>query len=227
MNKIEGIYNILLEKYKEQGWWPLFNHKTNKIEYHPKDYSYPKTEEERFEICVGAILTQNTSWMNVEKAIKNLKENNILNTKKILELKEKELALLIKSSGYHNQKAKKLKKFTEFYIKNNISRDKLLKIWGIGPETADSILLYAYKKQYFVIDAYTKRILSRIGLCDKNVSYNELQSLIEKSTKKDYRTYNEFHALLVKLGKDICKTKPLCKKCPLNKICKTGMKNNI
>ncbi len=221
MEKIEDIYKLLLKNFGYQGWWPLLNYKTNKIEYHPEDYSYPKIEEEIFEICIGAILTQNTSWKNVEKAIKNLKQNKALNPKTILKIKENELALLIKSSGYHNQKAKKLKDFTKFYIKNknDITRGSLLNIWGIGPETADSILLYAYKKPYFVIDAYTKRIFSRIGLCDKNISYSELQELIQKLIKRDYRICNEYHALLVKLGKDICKTKPLCRMCPLNKIC--------
>ena len=221
MGKIEDIYKILLENFGYQGWWPLLNYKTNKIEYHLKDFSYPKTEEEKFEICIGAILTQNTSWLNVEKAIKNLKQNNALDVNSIERLKEKELALLIKSSGYHNQKSKKLKAFVKFYNNKNkkITRESLLNIWGIGPETADSILLYAYKKPFFVIDAYTKRIFSRIGLCNKNISYSELQELIQKSIKKDYRIYNEYHALLVKLGKDICKTKPLCRMCPLNKMC--------
>ncbi|MBS3133958.1 endonuclease III domain-containing protein [Candidatus Woesearchaeota archaeon] len=225
MNSIRKIYNILIKEFKEQGWWPISSLKNkegiDENGYHHKSYYYPETDEQIFEICVGAILTQNTSWKNVEKAITNLKQNNSLSVNSILELNQNKLAELIKSSGYHNQKARKLKEFAKFYIKNknNIHREELLRVWGIGPETADSILLYAFRKEYFVIDTYTKRIFLRIGLCSQKISYNEFQSLIQNSIKKDYKIYNEYHALLVKLGKETCKTKPLCFKCLLKSTC--------
>ncbi|MBI2672417.1 endonuclease [Candidatus Woesearchaeota archaeon] len=213
INKILEIYNILLKEFRHQGWWPI-NQK-----YLPADYSKPETEEEILEICLGTILTQNTSWKNVEKALVNLQKNNLFNLKNLQKIDVKKLAEIIKSSGYNNQKARKIKEFINFLeSKKEITRENLLKIWGIGPETADSILLYVYKKPYFVIDAYTKRIFNRLGF--KEAKYEELQNLFIKNLEKNHRIYNEYHALLVKLGKDICKTKPLCDKCPLNKICK-------
>ena len=212
MNKIQKVYNILLKEFKHQGWWPI------NLKYLPEDYSKPGTEEEILEICFGAILTQNTSWKNVEKALINLQKNNLFNLKKLQKIDVKKLAEIIKSSGYNNQKARKIKEFINFLeSKKGITRENLLNVWGIGPETADSILLYSYKKPYFVIDAYTKRIFNRLGF--KETRYEDLQNLFTKNLEKDYKIYNEYHALLVKLGKDVCKTKPLCHKCPLNKDC--------
>lgn len=161
------------------------------------------------------ILTQNTSWKNVEKAIKNLKEKNFLNKETIQNIPEKELALLIRPAGYYNQKARKLKAFVKF--DGRITRENLLNIWGLGPETVDSILLYAYNKPIFVIDAYTKRVMNRLGY--KEQTYDELQSLFMKSLPEDTQLFNEFHALLVELGKNYCKTKPLCEECPIKKDC--------
>lgn len=176
------------------------------------------------------ILTQNTNWKNVEKAIFNLNKHNLINVEKIKKIKNKKLALIIKSSGYHNQKAKKLKNFCSFlldsynsdiylFFKNNIKklRKELLEINGIGPETADSIMLYAAQKPIFVIDAYTKRIMNRIGI--KEETYDELQNLFMKNLKSNEKVFNEYHALLVELGKNICKKKPLCIECPINNQC--------
>ena len=140
---LKSIYDKLYKEHGPQGWWPINN------KYNKKDFS-EKTEQEKFEISVGAILTQNTSWKNVEKALNRLRENNTLNRKTIKNISQEELAELIKSSGYHNQKARKLKEFTEF--NKEITRENLLTIWGIGQETADSILLYAYNQPIFVID---------------------------------------------------------------------------
>jgi len=195
--KLLSIYNSFLKKHGYQGWWP-----TNS-RYHPKDYEHPYTQEEIFEISMGAILTQNTSWKNVEKAINSLKENNLSSPKKILDAPIDMLAETIKSSGYYNQKAKKLKKFAKFFLENENktpSRDSLLEIWGIGKETADSILLYAYKQPYFVIDNYTKRIFNKF--LNLNIEpYDEWQNLFHKSLQKDYKIFNEFHALIVAEGK--------------------------
>lgn len=200
MDKINNIYNILFKEYSQRNWWPT------------------KTSNKRFEISIGAILTQNTNWKNVEKAINNLIENKLLSKESISKIETKKLAKIIKSSGYHNQKAKKLKEFIKFLdSKKEINRNNLLNVWGIGKETADSILLYAYNKKIFVIDAYTKRIFNRIGFNEQD--YDELQNLFMNNLKKDVDLYKEYHALLVEHGKNICKTKPLCNKCCLNKIC--------
>jgi len=210
-DKIIQIYNILLKEYGSQGWWPINN------KYKTKD---KLTEKEKFEICIGAILTQNTSWKNVEKALNNLRINNLLNKKSIENLDIRKLAELIKSSGYNNQKAKKLKEFINFInSKEQITRDNLLKIWGIGKETADSILLYAHKKPVFVIDSYTKRIFSRLGLCNEKIEYDDLQDVFHNNLKSNHKLFNEYHALLVEHAKRYCKTKPECKNCPLNKEC--------
>ena len=227
MNQIKQIYNILLKKYSHQNWWPV----TLEIELTPKYHkNIILTEKQQLEICFGAILTQNTNWKNVEKAIIELNKNKLIDVNEILKIKNEKLAKIIKSSGYHNQKAKKLKNFCEFLsknyngklrllFKNNIEtlRKELLAINGIGPETADSIILYAAKKPIFVIDAYTKRIFSRIGFREK--TYDEFQHLFMKNMQNSEKLFNEYHALIVELGKNICKKQPLCEKCPVNSYC--------
>ncbi len=211
MNKIEKTYKILFNEYGEQGWWPIRN------VYAARD---KLTNEERFEIILGAILTQNTSWNNVKKALDKLSENNALNIKSIRKLPLKNLALLIKSSGYHNQKAKKLKELVKFlYSNKSINRVNLLSVWGIGNETADSILLYAYNLPYFVIDSYTKRIFSRIGLCEKDVSYDKLQKLFYDNLENNPELFNEYHALIVEHAKRFCRKKPECSNCVLKNNC--------
>ncbi len=221
------IYNGLLGHFGQQHWWPV----TLEGEFTPKYHkNINLNEKQKLEICFGAILTQNTNWKNVEKAIYQLNKNNLINIKKILNINNKKLAEIIKSSGYHNQKAKKLKNFCRFVLNNyngslknlfnnNIEklRKQLLSLNGIGPETADSISLYAAKKPIFVVDAYTKRIMNRIGYEER--TYGELQALFHENLPNNERLFNEYHALLVKLGKDICKKIPLCNKCPINKYC--------
>lgn len=209
MNKINLIYNKLYKSFGPQHWWPV------------------TSDNARLEIIIGAILTQNTAWKNVKRAIENLKKNNLINIKKINHINRKELANLIKSSGYYNEKAKKLKNIANFLSKNSIERfkklsieelrKKLLEIKGIGPETADSMILYAFNKPIFVIDAYTKRIFERLGY--KQRTYDELQKLFHKNLESDYKIFNEYHALLVELGKNYCKKKPDCEKCPIIKCC--------
>ena len=184
-----------------------------------------------FEIIVGAILTQNTAWKNVAKAIENLKQKDLLHPKKMNLVNEKSLALAIRSSGYYNMKAKKLKAFLNFFYEEyqgsikkmkreslEILREKLLNVHGIGPETADSILLYALEKPSFVVDAYTKRIFSRHDLFSEKISYDEVRNLFMKNLEKDSYLYNEYHALIVYIGHHYCKTNPLCEKCPWNWI---------
>lgn len=198
--KTREVYNKLEKNYGKQGWWPTIS--SNK----------------HFEIIVGAILTQNTSWKNVEKAIKNLDKFNFLRKDTIKQLDEELLGQLIKSSGYFKQKARKLKNFVEFLDSGmEITRKNLLSIWGIGKETADSILLYAYDKPIFVIDAYTMRIMKRLGFKFKD--YDELQELFMKELPSNVKLFNEFHALFVKLGKEVCNNKPLCENCCLKEKC--------
>ena len=204
------IYNLLYKAFGPQHWWP---------------------GETPFEIAVGAILTQNTNWGNVEKAINNLKKQKSLNAKTLHNMADKKLALLIKPAGYYNIKTKRLKNFLDFFTnhyKGSIEkmktedkealREKLLNINGIGPETADSILLYALEKPIFVIDAYTKRVLKRHNVVSEKADYYELQEIFHKNLPQDTTLFNEFHALFVKLGKDFCRTKPRCEACPLKGI---------
>lgn len=205
------IYDALEEEYSFQNWWPTIS--TNR----------------KFEIIIGAILTQNTSWNNVEKAIKNLDKFNFLRKDAIKQLNENELGELIRSSGYYKQKAKKLKKIIEFLdSKKEINRENLLQVWGIGKETADSILLYAYEKPIFVIDAYTKRIFSRIGIVsNENIEYDELQKIFMNNLESNLGLFKEYHALIVKLGKEVClKKKPKCEECCLKEICRFGRLNS-
>ena len=198
-----NLYDNLLKKYGKQGWWPLYNKISGKFEYFAGN---PKNERQKLEICLGAILTQGTNWKNVEKALLNLTKNNLIDKNKLNKISLKKLSLLIKSSGYYKQKARKIKEFIKFLnSEKEITRENLLDIWGIGPETADSILLYAYNKPYFVIDAYTKRIFSRLGYCKEDIKYEELQNLITNKIPKDVDLYKEFHALLVKHGKNLSK----------------------
>lgn len=207
-DRIANIYKLLYKKYGPQGWWP---------------------GDSQLECILGAILTQNTSWQNVEKAIGNLKKLDLLSIEKLTLLTTNELAQLIRSSGYFNQKAIKIKNFITFLYENyqgdikimfqeEISelRDKLLQIKGIGPETADCIMLYGGNKPVFVIDTYTYRILSRHGLVPEQTSYDEMQELIMDSLTQDAQIFNEYHALIVRTGKEHCrKQNPICAGCPL------------
>lgn len=196
--RLLAIYKELFKKHNYQGWWPI------KGKYHPQDYSYPKNKNEIFEIIIGAILTQNTNWKNTEKALQNLREENIISPEKIIKISHEELSELIKSSGYFNQKTKKLKAFAEFYIKSEgkiPTREELLKVWGIGKETADSILLYAYKQPYFVIDAYTKKLMKKYFNIEND--YDKLQEFFHNNLLRDYKLFNEFHALIVAEGKNL------------------------
>lgn len=208
MKNLIKIYQRLYKVFGPQHWWP---------------------GDTPFEIAVGAILTQNTNWGNVEKAISNLKKQNALSAKAIHEMTVRKLSELIRPAGYFNIKAKRLKCFIEFLMNDyhgsmkrmknedmHSLRKKLLSINGIGPETADSILLYAMEKPIFVIDAYTKRVLSRHGFMEHDEPYEKFQELFHSSLKEGVKLFNEYHALFVRVGKTHCKLKnPLCDKCPL------------
>jgi len=211
MVKIQTIYQRLYKAFGPQNWWP---------------------GEDSLEIIAGAILTQNTAWTNVEKAIRNLKEQGLLSARGLRDVPLEDLAKAIRSAGYFNEKAKKLKAFIDFLFINyggsvkrmfkketHLLRQELLEIKGIGRETADSILLYAGNRAVFVVDAYTRRILSRLQLISEKADYQEIQQLFMQNLPLDAQLFNEFHALFVRLGKDICKkTKPDCGRCPLKKV---------
>jgi len=202
------IYDALLRAFGPQHWWP---------------------GETPFEVMVGAVLTQNTNWQNVERAIVNLKEAGLMEPRKLARVPVERLARLIKPSGYFNVKALRLRAFLDWYVSRtgdgsarNLRgvrtpqlRAELLAINGVGPETADSILLYGLGRRVFVVDAYTRRFLARHALVEPGASYEEIKSLFENRLPKSVKVYNEYHALIVKLGKDICRPKPLCDECPL------------
>jgi len=199
---------MLYKRYGPQGWWP---------------------GDSKLECILGAVLTQNTSWTNAEKAILNLKKENIVGIKKLASVSTQALASLIRPSGYYNQKAIKIKRVLSFVTENyggslkrmfdeetRELRSKLLTINGIGPETADTILLYAGHKPVFVIDTYTYRVLSRHGLVPEYTTYEEIQELFTDTIPEDTAVYNEYHALLVRVGKEYCrKRSPACDGCPL------------
>lgn len=207
-SELMAYHRVLADKLGPQHWWPA---------------------ETPFEVIVGAILTQNTSWKNVEAAIANLKREKLLSPLAIEKVSVPRLERLIRSSGYFRQKAKKLKAFVRFLrreyggaLKRMFRtptaelREKLLGVHGVGPETADSILLYAARKEVFVVDAYTKRILSRHGWTEEDVDYEEMRSLVENNLPRDVSLYNEFHAQFVQVGKNWCRPRdPRCSECPL------------
>ena len=225
MNPFEHVYNIIYKEYGCQGWWPLScgNNPTRTDDmrgYHPGNYELPDTDSQIYEICIGAILTQNVGWVNVEKALVNLKKLNVINPAKLLKTDEALLKNAIRPAGYYNQKAKKLIGFTKFYLTlktRTPSREELLDIWGIGDETADSILLYAFKKTEFVVDAYTKRIFIHLGLIDEKAKYGEIKALLENNIKPDLVIYQEYHALIVEHAKKYYSKKPYGVGCPLKK----------
>jgi endonuclease-3 related protein len=214
------IYGLLHARFGPQHWWPQSNG--------------------AFEIVVGAILTQNTAWANVEKAIANLKRARLLTPDALHRVPTARLARLIRPSGYFNLKAKKLKAFAQFLFAKHGGRlshlfrldtarlrEELLAVYGIGPETADSIILYAARQPIFVVDAYTRRIFARLGLARDDATYAELQRLFMENLGRDEQLFNEYHALFVALGKNICKKRaPCCAECPLLRICRTGQANS-
>ncbi len=219
MEKIKKIFEILLSSYGCQKWWPT----TLEGGIHPSYHGKKHSEKQKFEIAVGAILTQNTAWKNVEKAIEGLNKKGMLEIEKLKKAKTENLAEIIRPSGYFNQKAERLKIIADFFSKNkNPSRNELLGVKGIGPETADSILLYALEKPFFVVDAYTKRIFSRIGLCRQDAGYDEVQAMFHSALPKNVKIYNEYHALIVELAKMHCRKKPECRGCPISKLCKSA-----
>lgn len=203
------LYQNLLQIYGEQSWWPA---------------------DTAFEVMVGAILTQNTAWSNVEKAISRLKTSKLLSAESLLRISTDKLAEFIRPSGYFNVKTKRLKSFSYWYLQQggfeilsthsteNL-REGLLSVHGVGPETADDILLYAFHRPVFVIDNYTRRLFSRIGCANGQASYDDLRIQVEQSLSSDVKDMNEFHALIIRHAKDSCKAIPTCHSCVISQHC--------
>lgn len=206
--KIRRIYRLLEAHFGDLGWWPA---------------------KSRFEVIVGAILTQNTAWVNVEKAIKALKKEKLMSVRGLAEASPARVEAAIRPTGYFRVKSSRLKTVCRFLLgecggkiellrKRDTAelRDKLLSVKGIGPETADSILLYAVDKPVFVVDAYTRRIFSRHGLVKEDVGYEELRAMVEAVFPGEKRVFDQFHACLVETAKNYCRKKAgLCGECPL------------
>jgi endonuclease III related protein len=215
---LSSYFDTLFAAHGPQHWWP---------------------GRTRFEVIVGAILTQNTSWTNVERAIRNLRTAHLLSPIAIRRVTRAKLAQLLRPSGYFRQKSKTLKTLINFLFNSYggsltrmfstptpVLRDQLLNLRGIGSETADSILLYAGKHSVFVVDAYTRRILERHGHMHPKLNYDQIRNLFESSLPANHQLFNEFHALIVHTGKHFChKTDPRCSQCPLNKFLPTSLES--
>ena len=208
------IYERLLQEYGPQHWWPA---------------------DTPFEVMVGAVLTQAASWSNVERAIANLREASLLSPAALRRVPQEELAILLRPSGYFNAKARKLKALVDYLgdrfdddlgrmSEQDVAslREDLLSVHGIGEETADDIILYAVGRPSFVIDAYTRKVFSRLGLSPEKGSYATYQRLFEDALPRDPVLYGEYHALIVRHGKYVCKKRPLCQDCCLREVCPTG-----
>jgi endonuclease-3 related protein len=209
------LYRTLLDHFGPLNWWPA---------------------DSPFEVVIGAILTQNTAWTNVELAIANLKEEQTLSPERLSDIPIDQLEELIKPSGFFRQKANRLQNLSRYLVtewQSNLNdfcsgpldeaRERLLARPGIGPETADSILLYAAYRPSFVVDAYTRRIFERVGVLWGNETYAEVRQIFMQTLPEDVALYNEYHALIVQLAKTCCKKrKPLCNKCPICKLCRFG-----
>ncbi len=211
MNRVTRVYQLLLKHFGPQHWWPA---------------------DTAFEVIVGAVLMPQTSWKNVEKAIDSLKGARMLEPAKIANASLRELTELVHPAGLHHTKPRRLRDLCRHVLKASggnvdafLGRDptslrrELLSLDGVGPETADSILLYAAQARVFVVDAYTKKVGKRVGLFDFE-AYERIQEYFEKNLPEDTRLYQEYHALIVELAKQICRTRPRCDVCPLNRACR-------
>lgn len=215
MANLSEVFERLLAEFGPQYWWP---------------------GDSPLEVMVGAVLVQNTAWKNVERAIANLRDEGLMEPNALFALPAEELAQLIRPAGYFQVKAKRLRNLLKFVIEEfdgsleamfgrdlSTLREQLLGIHGIGPETADAILLYAGKRPTFVVDTYTHRVLARHGWIGYEADYHEIKDYFESSLPADEALYNEYHALLVRVGKEYCrKTGPKCEECPLREMLPTG-----
>lgn len=208
--RISGVYRSLLGRNGDPGWWP---------------------GDSAFEIMVGAVLTQNTAWRNVERAIANLKSAHALSPQAIVDAHPRRLAAWLRPSGYFNVKARRLRALCGSILEHGgvarmgrmptpELRALLLDVHGIGPETADDIILYAFQRPVFVVDAYTRRIFSRLGVIDGGEGYETLRRMFESALGPDAGVFNRYHGLIVNHAKDVCQTRPRCAQCVLARGCR-------
>lgn len=199
-------YRELLDRYGPQGWWPING------QYHPGEYNWPQTKNHLFEICLGAILTQNTNWKSAATALQNLRQLQVINALKLIKLEDGKLKAAIRPSGYFNQKCTYLKTFAKFFAtqsETHPTRETLLRLRGIGSETADSMLLYGWHQPYFVVDAYTRRVFSDTGVFTPKESYGSIQQKFHTalaplySSRQLIQVYQEYHALIVRHAKHL------------------------
>jgi len=213
---LQSVFTSLYSHYGPQHWWP---------------------GESPFEIMVGAVLTQNTAWSNVEQAIANLAKRNKLDPESIVRARRDHLAGWLRPSGYFNIKAQRLKNFCRWYLQGGgygelqrldtpALRTTLLDVNGVGMETADDILLYAFQRPVFVIDAYTRRLFSRLGYFEGGEPYEVMRGILENRLGPDIDLYNEYHALIVRHAKEICRTRPACDACVLSRRCPSAQRQN-
>ena len=215
-SELLDLYDRLIEQHGSLKWWPA---------------------DTPFEVALGAILTQATAWRNVVKAIENLKAANVFTPDSINSISQERLELLLTPSGYFRMKAKKVRAFVEHITQRPMHemfkqdvpelRKELLSIYGVGPETADSIILYAAEKPSFVVDNYTYRLLSRLGLIEGNYHYENLRSLFMDNLPADVELFNEYHALIVRHGARVCQKTPECDKCNLQSNCRYYLKESV
>lgn len=212
---LHAVFERLSARYGAQRWWPA---------------------DSPFEVMVGAVLTQNTAWVNVERAIANLREQDALDPETILAAAPERLAEWIRPSGYFNVKARRLQNYCRWYLAQGgyarlrrretaALRRGLLSVSGVGPETADDILLYAFQRPVFVVDAYTRRIFTRLGLLPEGLDYEGVRAHFEAAlaaAEDPVRLFNEYHALIVQHGKDFCRPRPRCEGCCLRRACAGG-----
>lgn len=209
-----AVYRLLFDHFGPRGWWPA---------------------QTPFEVCVGAILGQNVAWRNVEQAIASLKRADLLDCGKLASVDEEDLHQHLYPTRYYRQKARRLQAFCRHLLERwdgdieawmrgetQLVRRELLGLSGIGPETADSILLYAGSHPVFVVDAYTRRVFHRMGLWPPDVSYAEMQRVMMEALPREAQLYNEYHALIVALGAEYCRPRPRCGGCPLRSVCPEG-----
>ncbi len=237
---ISNVYSVLLNAYGPQGWWPVYTLRDTEgrdERGYAQRLPVKLSPLSRFEIAAGAVLTQNTSWFNVEKTIDSLFCSGLLDPVKIRDVPQTELAASIRQSGYYNQKARKLKNLAAFLLDGEYlqdgkkdgkipDRDALLGLWGIGKETADSILLYAYGVPFFVVDTYTKRIFNRLGVLTGDEKYDEIAEKFSSCFKSDVAVFQDYHALIVRHAKEHCRKKPECSGCVLKESCLLNLQNN-
>lgn len=211
MTKLEDIYHQLFAAYGAQGWWPLLDHNGSNPTaagvlqgYHPGDYSFPKNRHQRFEICCGAILVQHAFWTSAEKALVNMQQKGLIDPASVLKTRLSTLAKAIKPAGFPKQKAQALITFAGFFdgLGRRIpKREDLMDLKGIGNETADTMLCFAWGQRYFIVDAYKKRVLGDLGLIDPDSSYKEIRKVFTDNLPDDIQVYQEYHALVVEHAK--------------------------